>query len=307
VDDEQRPSTSESDLSGYGLFRALSAEERDRGVLALLKRLFELEQHTSPAGGEKTVIGKDAHASEALAIAGLLVQAVAGWALNHQYGLALQGLDPAPPQPAKTGKRGGDQEERANSEYVKKRALVDSHEHERAGAAASRKPISDPVVARRLLINLLSANPGGFDPAIQEAAVEALRELRYGETLPLLRPERWYKKRGYRELRLQLRALGFVEYKVALGDARNAAQDAVSDAFGVSSDTLRTWEKRLPAEFGHLELEHARSLARKATNRNHVFGRFSLADLGAFYRYEDEALRVAGREYRNLLGFSSGC
>ena len=81
----------------------------------------------------------------------------------------------------------------------------------------------------------------------------------------------------------------------------------MSDAFGVSSETLRIWEKRLPAEFGHLEVEHTRSLAWKATNRNHVFGRFSLADLGAFYRYEDEALRVAGREYRNLLGFSSGC
>ena len=106
-----------------------------------------------------------------------------------------------------------------NEVYLKKRALVDSHEHERAGAAASRKPISDPIVARRLLINLLYANPGGFDPAIQDAAVEALRSLYYGETLPLLDPERRNKKRGYRELRLQLRALGFVEYRVALGGA----------------------------------------------------------------------------------------
>ena len=266
---------------------------RDGFVSSLLDQLAELQRLTDPAGGEKTAVKKDLNAFIALETAGNLVQAVAGWALDHQYGLALHGLEFVPLQPSGT---------KNHPEYLELRARVDSHKHEREGAAASRRQAIDPSVARALLYNLVMANPGAFPFLLQQIILEALLALDYGETLPLLRPKGKHKKRGYRELKLQLRALAFVEYRVALGQKKYEAQEIVAAAFGVDHQTIRTWEKRLREEFGRLQIERTISFAQNTASYVHASrigqSEYARHAESAELRYGDDALKTAGQEYR---------
>ena len=64
--------------------------ERDKYVAGLIDRLNELERKTHPTLGAQSAKGKNRAASHALRIAGDLVNALAGWALDHQAGLALK-------------------------------------------------------------------------------------------------------------------------------------------------------------------------------------------------------------------------
>src|SRR6202140_644747 len=63
----------------------------DTYVSHLLGRLDELEKQTRPSGGTVTSKSKDMAAFDALELAGELVAAVAGWAIDHQIGLAAKG------------------------------------------------------------------------------------------------------------------------------------------------------------------------------------------------------------------------
>ena len=70
----------------------MDQSERDKYVADLIDRLRELEIKTDPKGGAQSAKGKNLAASEALGIASNLVKVLAGWALDHQAGLALKGL-----------------------------------------------------------------------------------------------------------------------------------------------------------------------------------------------------------------------
>ena len=61
-------------------------------VASLIDKLSELERKTNPEGGARTAKRKDLAAFRALRTAGKLVNALAGWALDHQAGLALKNL-----------------------------------------------------------------------------------------------------------------------------------------------------------------------------------------------------------------------
>jgi hypothetical protein len=66
-----------------------------RPVRKLLFNLAALEKTTRPQEGAVTARGKDRKAVEALNLANQLVRAVAGWAIDHQMGLALRGQESA--------------------------------------------------------------------------------------------------------------------------------------------------------------------------------------------------------------------
>src|SRR5271169_4788107 len=131
------------------VWRKRNAERRPsehrKHVTRLIKTLEELEEKTRPSVGAKTERGKDLAAFRALQTAGKLVNALAGWALDHQAGLALKSLKFVPLQPSGT---------RTHPNYLRARASVDDHQHERNGG---RLTAIEPLVARRLLINLLWA------------------------------------------------------------------------------------------------------------------------------------------------------
>lgn len=279
-------------------------QEKLKGYVdLLLAQLAEYERDSDPAGGAATANGKDQKAFEALETAGKLVRAIAGWALDHQYGLALRGLSFVPRYSP---------EIRERPEYQEQRRAVDDHEHERIGGAAFRTGSIDATVARLLLANLLQANSGGFPPSLQQMAREALMALDYGEVLPLLEPAKEGRKAKYRELRLQIEALGFVEYLRGRGRTKLKAQERVAEAYSVSPSTLNTWEYRLRNELGEFEVFRTLYFARNAAifTEDAIRAAYKgdpLADHLSFeHRYGDAALRDAASLYKDVMRESRG-
>jgi len=76
--------------------------QRDASAGELIDQLHRLEQETHPKDGLKSANRKDLRAFEALDVAGQLIDALAGWALDHQVGLALKNLKFVPLQPSGT-------------------------------------------------------------------------------------------------------------------------------------------------------------------------------------------------------------
>lgn len=260
--------------------RKWACKARDEYVDHLIGRLRELEQRTDPTGGPQSAIGKDFAAFQALRTAGELVGALAGWALDHQAGLALKGLEFVPMQPSGT---------KLHPEFLEKQKQVDDHVHEGTGGEAG---VPDPIVARRLLINLVRANPGAFPASLQNMVVEALETLDHGDTLPLLEATKGGNKRSLAARRLELQAIGFVEYRATRGIKKYVALGEVADALGVSSDTIRSWEHRLRREFGNLAVSRTITFARNAAS--HVEGDW-------VRRYGPDALRVLAERYHEAL------
>ncbi len=268
-------------------------------IETLVSRLLDLRARTDPASTDDTAKGKDLAAFEALRIAGDLVEALAGWAIDHQIGLASEGLAFVPLQPSGTTN---------HPEYLEARAAVDDHRHEYAGAALRASPdgFADPTVARQLVINLLYANPGGFPPVIARMLIEALQDLEYGRVHPLLARKRSSRKVSRKEQELQLSAVAFIAYRVGRGKKKAKASEEVADAYGVSREAVLTWEKRLGEELGSLAVSRRISFARNAASH-------AEAELKAAYtgdetervggwdeRYGEEALRRAARSYRAM-------
>ena len=95
-------------------------------------------------------------------------------------------------------------------------------------------------IKRKALSNLIHANIGGLPESLRESLADALEALEYGETLPLLQRKKEGRKRKFRELQLQLRALRYIEYQFALGGREyGEIQDTAVKAFGVDVVTLR--------------------------------------------------------------------
>jgi hypothetical protein len=258
----------------------------DKYVAGLLKRLAELERKTCPTEAPE---GKDFAAFTALQYAGKLVQAVAGWAIDHQAGLAMKGLSFVPLQPSGT---------KQHKEYLAALMAVDSHEHERAGGQLYQSfQASDPVLLRQLLLNLLRPNSGGFPIWLTWRIVGALEGLKFGESSPVFMPVETDAKVRLQEMRLQLEALCFVEYRSAKGMKKLVAFDQVARALGVDSSTLRGWGPRLRRNgLGNLEVARHFSIAKNFASH---FGRPD-ADLAknADQRFGDEALRALAKRYK---------
>jgi hypothetical protein len=255
---------------------------RKKYLAVLLDQLTELERRSHPKGGVSSAKGKDLAAFDALEIAGELVRTVAGWAIDHQAGLALAGLSFVPLQPSQT---------KAHPAYKAQRDAVDNHGHELNGANLVH-PIEDPCVARRLLIDLLRPNSGAFPVALVQSVIEAIAGLEFGECSPLFAPVKQGRKAGLRELRQQLRAIAFIEYRHRKGIKKGRAREDVAEAFGVSKDTVISWEKRLPGTVGQLEVLRTVAFAQNVASRRNP---------NAEYMYSDDALEVAGKKYQTIL------
>jgi hypothetical protein len=229
-----------------------------------LDDLIALAQETDPAAGEETSRRKDFKAFQALQICNELVNFLAGWAVAHTVGLALAGRRFVPLQPSGT---------REHPEYRSVLAEVNQHRHELEGDPLVQLPPFEPSTelepqkARRVLINLLKANPGAFPVNVNQQFELALDALDYGEVDPLLRPVKGSRKVGLRELQLQLQALGFVQFRrTAYRAKKYEAQRVVADAYGVSPDALQKWEQRLrkEKEFGGLRVAQILSRAKNS-------------------------------------------
>lgn len=264
-----------------------------QGFFDLLDAYEELSR---PSGGKATANEKDMRAFSALGCAGELVDDLAGWAIDHTVGLALNGRRWVPLQPSGV---------KSHPEYLAEREAVDDHIHEKTGGAQTAYETLDPVMCRRIFLGLLQANPGGFPAEIQEMMVEALEALDFGETLPILQPAVTDRKRKFRELRLQLRAVEFVEFRHATGMTKSAARDRVGLAYGQAATTVRLWEGRLRTELGELEVSRniafAQARASVAKELEQKIGAGASLRSTSTDRYGDEALKAAGKRYQEIL------
>lgn len=268
-------------------------------ISLLLERLAKLEEETRPSGGDETAKRKDLKAFEAIHTAMWLVKTVAGWAIDHQIGLAQQELEFVPIQPVAN---------RQHPDYLALLSAVDSHDHERNGSSYRHADWpEDPKFKRRALINLLHAMQRDSTSLIFGPAEEALRALDFGDVLPILREQKGNRKAGYKSLHLQLKAIGFVEFHKALGMKKNVAQEMVAGAYGLSVDAIRNWEIRLrDAEKGVGALKVSREVIWARNSASHIIaarkGQGS-KETAAHHleRYDHDAIAKAGAAFRKAL------
>ena len=122
---------------------------------------------------------------------------------------------------------------------------------------------------------------------------EALQALEFGETLQILEAVKDGRKRQFRELRLQLWALCFLEYKQVLGGRKNKLLSEVGEAFGVSLSTVRGWDRQLRKQLDPFYVANALFRARRCGEADHdnnserfdrLFGKAALLKWGAEYK-----------------------
>jgi hypothetical protein len=97
----------------------------------------------------------------------------------------------------------------------------------------------------------------------RQMTLMALEALGYGETQRMLRAIRAGRKINWTLLQYQLMAIAFVKFRTAQGMKKYKAHQEVGKAFGVSGNTIRTWERRLQSEFGAEEFEKRLAKAQK--------------------------------------------
>jgi hypothetical protein len=225
-------------------------------VLRMLQKLDALERHTRPSSGV-SAHGKDFAAFEALSMASWLVQYVAGWAIDHQRGLAERGLRFVP--------RGNNQTQ-TSPHYLERRAEVDQHEHEINGD--SLNPL-EPAQARLFVFNMLRAM---HHLKLPSEIVEALEALDYGQTLPILEKTRTSKRMGLVEYRAKLVAICYIEYQYKKGIKKYVSMEDVANAFGATRDVIKDWPVEVRAALGNLEVERMVSMSRNLGGNVRKFG-----------------------------------
>ena len=265
-------------------------------VSFFLQEISRLREETRPSKGDESAKGKDQKAQEALRYVGDLVERIAGWALDHQMGLALAGLQHLElhPSPHEESRKYYDR-------YRAELAKVDDHRHEKVGGIRREIDELDPTILRKMLINLLRPNPGGFDFSLISIFIEAFESLDFGEVLPLLSKAKTAKKAKLRELKIQLKAIEFVAYRRGLGSSKEEAEDAVANVFTVSTETLGSWEDRLSDSeaFGAVKVAMFKAVARKRgsdvkdADKNFLHG----IDVSPWIqRYGDDALSEIAKQ-----------
>lgn len=273
----------------HGRPRDEAGRERERAlVLKIVDRLLKLKAATDPEQGIASARNKDINAFRALKNTQELVDLLAGWAVAHQVGLALEGRSFVPLGPASTRKL---------PTYIEALAAVDDHRHEIAGSKFD--DANDAQAGRRILINLLHSNPGALPEGIARRAVDGLQALDLGKTKPLFQKARRRPKVSSEELELHFRALEFVAYRSGLGKAIGKATIKVAEAFNVSPETLMSWEKRLRGRFGGLVVSQRKTFARNAgTSVEAGIAPEHAAVHDA--QYGDDAMQAAATAYHNL-------
>jgi DNA-binding transcriptional regulator YiaG len=265
-----------------------------------IDRLFELAERTDPELGADPH-RKDARAFDALRAMSWLCEVLAGWAVDHGVGLALEGRQFLVNGPQDAQKLPG---------FIADRAEVDSHRHEIAGRNIRRYRTDVDAQTMRLAIhNVLRTGIGGLPPSISISLTDAIEALELGEVQPLLKAKKSSRKVTLRQLRLQLQAISFIAFRQALGASQFSAIEDVANAYGVSFDTVRGWEPRVRKALGSRKVDNERvgaknaasyvALARKQRLTGQPFDPYA-STFGS--RHDDAALAAVGLEYRSLVG-----
>lgn len=262
-----------------------------------IEELIRQRDGTDPAQGALSEALKDVRAMQALILAGRVMQDLVGWAIDHHIGLAAAGLRPV----------GYMVEKKLSPDYQRARAAVDNHAHEIAGIEVrDGKRGLTAAERRRFFAQILFLYNAGMPEDFTDDLSDALEALELSEVFPLLEPRRDGKKVNYTEYKEQLNAIASVKFRQASGLLKvGEAQDEIAKVYGISADTLRTWEKRLRKHLGKLEFEirvrravsEGRSVSvMKQKNRSRAY---SL--LVGNERFGDAAVKEAAKRYHASL------
>jgi hypothetical protein len=239
-----------------------------------MDRLEELERETRPSGGDETSKDKDLKSREAIFWAGCLMRVFAGWAIDHQQGLAMAGLKSAG---APTSKM------MDNPQFVEEKAKWDSHENERAAIESDHS--FDRLSAeqqRRFSSQVAELLEGVFPNSL----AEGLRALEYGEILPIVKKAKaGGDKRNYTERKQQLQALKYIEYERGKGSLVGKARETVGSQFVVDIEAIRKWEGPLRKSLGDSYV--SRELTR-AFEAGEMVNRFKKHPEAAQFHFFDE-------------------
>lgn len=266
-------------------------------VSTLLSELRDLRSQTDPKQGPRSAGGKDLAAFRALKVAGELVDEMAGWAVAHQLGLAMERRELRTIEP--------DLDHRSSPAYRAEVQECDDHRHEQRGNELKRgitvpdRDI-DPKAARETAVRLLRANPGAFPDQVAFDLADALTALERRETYPILEPSQVRPKHDLEQRRLELRAVCSVYFRKAAGGRVNIATLLVAQAYGVNEETVRGWRKRYREDFGRFALEQAVGFAMAE-------GRIRPKDeIDSHPIYGADALTKAGKLHRHISGQQKG-
>lgn len=232
---------------------------------------------------------KDKEAYLTLLSVSRLIVGLAGWAIDHTVGLAAEGLSPVYPVVP---------DEREKEPYLTEKTRADNHRHQVLGAAIRQGSAVLPSgTARLAVINLLEFSGLGLPETVSHPLVEGLKALEFERDHPFFRTRR-RRRISYSIMELQIKAIGFVHFRNALGDSRETAQSAVAQAYGVSDATVEAWVKkwkeRSPSEAGEAQRTRGRA-------RSHARQKLNMSNLHDPDReFGDYQLTAAGRLYRKL-------
>lgn len=263
-------------------------------LASLIGGLIKLRAESAPEGGSATETGKDRRAFTALQFfSARLVEDLAGWALDHQVGLGLEGLSFVPLGMPQT---------RGLPAYEEAKVQVDSHRHQLAGRALAEEPgsIVPALDARRIAMNLLHSNAGAMPLRVASELETALRALEMNDVRPILASIPQSRKVNWAKRQLELQALCFwkFRYHTAIYSSTEAL-GVVADAFGVSTDTMRKWEPGLREDLGYLVVSNAIQQAKNFASYIAEERPKSKASssLEAHSGFGDDALAAAGAAY----------
>lgn len=264
----------------------------------LIQMIDELYERSGPDGEPSSSFTKDDAASDALICGSMLFGAVAGWAVDHQIGLAVSNLDTPVHLVRNT--------DIAALEDLRSR--TNSHQHEIKGARLRDSRLS-PEVARRALTNILT-HMGGF--VFPEHLANDLRDgfdaLNFGELTALLTPSNKGRVRYRRELRQRLRALTHIDFRVhGSGMTYDAAREHVADFYGLKPQAFRRWDKMVREGLGEVTYYDARlwtmrcadsvRAAKKKPTDKILLSRSIIAELA----HSDDVLAQDGKLFKVLI------
>ncbi len=217
-------------------------------VQQLVEELLDLEAKTHPQNPEPGE--KELYSIAAVHLAGQLVEKLAGWAMDHRAGMILNGATVYPwPE--------DDQEAPLQA---------NDHRHEAMGSAYLRNEApSDPRRDRHIVAEIMRW--GALLPrTLRDELLEAIKAVDFGETRPLLLPVKGQRKKAYTSWQLRLNAVRHVYFLWGTGETKEEAFFQVGKAYGVSSDTVDSWNRSssgLLHHFGAAELKFEQGLAKR--------------------------------------------
>jgi len=245
----------------------------DRQIAEIIAELQALERSVQSDG---SAVAKDTKAKRALLLAGILVDSLAGWAIDHEIGLAVAGAlyEPLDLEPVAT----------------------EGLDDEQFGALGAAYDWSNAAVNRRALANLLAANAGAFPRELALECALGLEALQLDETRVIFeRRARRLEDARYRMAMQRLRAVEHAIFYENAGAAPADAEAKVAVAYEIDVDRLRRWRHRLPYLLGTVSV---RENLERAAHSGLTARRLGLPLCEAEVRRRDQQLRVDAARHR---------